>query len=98
MIPLLACISTFSAVRVPLDLSTPATLQLLPAVTGPYVVSPDSPNFVINVTGQLVVVDSGLELDDARDYAVTSSDFNGTFIVQLIANGGEFFGCTCRVG
>ena len=82
----------------PLDLSAPTTVQLLPAVTGPYTVTPDSSNFFISVTGELVV-DTGLELDDARDYAVTSSDFDGTFIVQLIAKGGEFLlGCRCRMG
>ena len=91
MIPLLA-IFVFSTVQVPLDLSAPTTRQLLPAVTAPYMVSPDSSNFFIGTTGELVV-QTGLELDDARDYAVTSSDFNGTFIVQLIANGGEFLGC-----
>ena len=96
MIPLLA-ISIFSAVQVPLDLAAPATVQLLPAVTGPYMVSPDPSNFVINTTGALVI-DTSLELDEARDYAVTSSDFNGIFIVQLIAKGGEFLGCTCRRG
>ena len=96
MIALLAT-SIFSAVQVPLDLSAPATVQLLPAVTAPYMVSPDSSNFFIDTTGQLVV-DTGLELDDTRDYAVTSSDFNGTFIVQLIANAGEIPGCTCCMG
>ena len=96
MIPLLA-ISIFFAVQVPLDLSQPTTHPLLPAVTAPYMVSPSSSNFVILDTGELVV-ETGLELDDARDYAVTSSDFNGTFIVQLIANGGEFLGCRCRMG
>ena len=97
MIPLLA-ISILSAVQVPLDLSAPTTVPgLLPDVSDPYVVSPASSNFFIRATGELVV-ETGLELDDARDYAVTSSDFNGTFIVQLIANGGEFLGCRCRVG
>ena len=76
-----------SAVRVPLALAEPGTLPLLPAVTGPYMVSPDSSNFFINLSGELVV-ETGLELDDARNYQVTSSDFNGTFIMQLIANGG----------
>ena len=91
-------ISIFSAVRVELDLSTPATLSLLPNVTSPYMVSPDSSNFFIRpMTGELVV-ETGLELDDARDYAVTSSDFNGSFIMQLIANGGEFLGYRCRLG
>ena len=98
MIPLLA-ISILSAVQVPLDLSAPATVQLLPEVIGSYMVSPASSNFFIRATGEMVV-ETGLELDDARDYAVTSSDFNGTFIVQLIANGGEFLYMysRCRVG
>ena len=78
-------------VRVPLDLAKPVTLPLLPNVTGPYTVSPDSTNFFINTKGELVV-ETGLELDDARDYQVSNSDFNGTFIIQLIANEGEFFG------
>ena len=88
---MLLSISISSVVQAPLDLSTPTTLMLLPAVISPYVVSPDSSNFFIDTTGELVIA-SGLVLDDARDYAVTSSDFNGTFIVQLIASGGESLG------
>ena len=81
-----------SAVQVTLDLDKPATLSILPAVTDSYIVSPDSSNFFIDSTGELVI-ENGLELDDARDYQVSSSDFNGTFIMQLIANEGEFLGC-----
>ena len=80
-----------SAVGVVLDLGVPATRSVLPAVTGPYTVSPDSSNFAIDTTGELVI-ETGLELDDARDYQVTSPDFNGTFILQLIAEGGECLG------
>ena len=65
-------------------------------MTGPYMILPYSSNFFIDATGELVI-ETGLELDDAKDYQVTSSDFNGTFIVQLIANGGEFLGCDVHV-
>ena len=81
---------SLTAVPVPVDLGAPATFQILPAVTDAYSVVPTSSNFVINSTGALVI-DSGLVLDDSRDYTVSSADFNGTFIVQIIANDGELF-------